>query len=80
MNYIYENFGNLNKKIRLFNFFGIEILENSDLKNFYYEIIQYKIIFFTKNNDNFDSCKIMRLFKITKKLGEVNLLFYIIFY
>lgn len=71
--FILENFLDYNKKsIRLFNFFGIEILDDSDLKTFYSEVIRHKVIFFTTNNENFDYSKVMRLFKLTKKLGEVN--------
>jgi hypothetical protein len=69
--FIIENFSNTNKKIRLFNFFGIEILDDSDLKTFYNEVIRHKVIFFTRNNENFDYSKVMRLFKLMKKLGEV---------
>jgi len=71
LNFINENFPNIYKKIRLFHFFGMEILDDSDLNNFYNEIIRHKIVFFTKNNENFESGKIMRLFKFLRKLGEV---------
>ena len=78
MSFIHENFSNINKKIRLFHFFGMEIIEDSDLKNFYSEIVQHRIVFFTRNNENFESGKIMRLFKFLRKLGEV--IFIYIFY
>lgn len=71
MNFINENFPNINKKIRLFHFFGMEILEDSDLNNISNDIIRHRIIFFTRNNENFESGKIMRLFKFLRKLGEV---------
>ena len=71
--FIFENFKDINKKkIRLFNFFGIEILDDSDLKTFYYELIRHKVIFFTRNNENFNYAKVMVLFKLLKKLGEVK--------
>ena len=70
-NFISENFKDINKKIRLFNFFGLEIIEDSDLKNFYSCLIRHKIIFFTRNNENFEKHKIKRVFKTEKKLGEV---------
>ncbi len=73
MNFINENFSNINKKIRLFHFFGMEILEDSDLVNFYGDIVRHRIVFFTRNNENFESGKIMRLFKFLRKLGEVIL-------
>jgi len=73
LNFINENFSNNYKKIRLFHFFALEILEDSDLKNFYDEILRHRIVFFTKNNENFDNGKIMKMFKFLKILGEVIL-------
>jgi len=71
VNFIIENVSNANKNIRFFHFLGMEILDDSDLKNFYYEIIRHKIIFFTRNKENFENSKIMKVFKFQKKLGEV---------
>ena len=65
--YISENFNDFNKKIRLFNFFGIEILDDSDLKTFYSEVIRHRVIFFTRNNENFDYSTVMTLFKLIRK-------------
>jgi hypothetical protein len=70
--FIFDNFKVINKKIRLFNIFGIEIIDDSDLKTFYCELIRHKVIFFTRNNENFNYSKVMRLFKLLKKLGEVK--------
>ena len=78
--FILENFTDINKKIRLFNFFGIEIIDDSDLKTFFSEVIRHKVIFFTRNNENFDYSKVMRLFKLIKKLGEVFFLYLIQFF
>lgn len=80
--FILEKFSANIKKIRLFNFFGIEILDDSDLLTFYSEVIRHKVIFFTRNNENFDYSKVMRMFKLMKKLGEVlfiNLNFFLFF-
>lgn len=53
----------------------MEIVEDSDLQSFFCDITRHKIIFFTKNNENFVNYNIMRLFDVQKILGEVKKLF-----
>jgi hypothetical protein len=73
-NILYEKLG---RKMRLYNFYGIEIIDDSDLDIYIKE--RNKVIFFTKSknvlnlaSEIFQNKNILRLFKLKKKLGEVN--------
>lgn len=60
----------ISKKIRIFNFYGFEILDDSDLVSYKQSIDCHKIIFYTKSNEFFENKNILRALKIKKKLGE----------
>lgn len=60
------------KRIRLFDYKGVEIIEEADLWKFIDNTEKCKTIFFTKNNENFESKNVLRQFKFIKKLGEVR--------
>jgi hypothetical protein len=68
-NLISENF-EVSKKIRLFNFFGLEIIDDSDLSNFSEYMEKYRVIFFTKADDYFENKNFIRTLNIKNKLGE----------
>ena len=62
------NFESLNncKNINLYDDKGILIADDSDL----HFLKEAKILFFTKNNEEFNSYNLLRLFNFIKKLGE----------
>jgi serine/threonine protein kinase len=60
----------ISKKIRIYNFYGFEIIEDADLSIFRESLEKYKIIYFTRMNDYFENKNLMRVFKIKKKVGE----------
>jgi hypothetical protein len=61
------------KKIRLFNFIGLEIIDDSDLIYYNYPKERNRIIFFTFHNENFQNKDIMKVFNLQTKIGEVNI-------
>jgi hypothetical protein len=61
----------INRKIRLFNFAGLEIMDDSDLNCFMNGSEKHHVVFFNKNREPFDNKNIMRIFKLKEKLGEV---------
>ncbi len=69
INQISETF-EVTKKIRLFNFFGLEIIDDSDLANFNDYMEKYRVIFFTKADDFFENKNLIRTLNIKNKLGE----------
>lgn len=79
MNIIIETF-EINKRIRLFNFDGFEIKEDSDLR-FYIESFgtdtknNAGVIYFTRISEVFENKHIIRIFRLKKKLGEVSIIY-----
>ena len=63
-----ENFDSLNsyKNINLYDDKGILITEDADL----YFLLEKKVLFFTKNNEEFNSSNLLRQYDIIKRLGE----------
>jgi hypothetical protein len=57
-------------KIRIFNFYGFELLEDLDIITLKKSIEEHKIIFFTLSQDFFENKNIIRAFKFKKKIGE----------
>lgn len=69
---IFSCFELKNKKIRLYDFKGIEISEDADLWKFIDDKEKNKIIFFTQLNEIFELKNVLRPLKYVKKLGEVK--------
>jgi hypothetical protein len=67
-----SNYFEVSRKIRIFNFAGLEIMEESDLNRFMEGTEKHKVIFFLRNQETFENKNIMRLFKLKRKLGEVK--------
>ena len=69
VNLISESF-DVTKKIRLYNFFGLEIIDESDLSNFHDYLEKYSVIFFTKAQEFFENRNLLKILNIKYKLGE----------
>ena len=67
-NLLKHNFESLNncKNINLYDDKGILITDDADL----YFLKDTKILFFTKNNEEFNTSNLLRLFNLIKKIGE----------
>lgn len=63
-----QNFPSLKvcRKINLYDDKGILVSEDADL----YLTIEKRVLFFTKNNDEFKSNNLLRIFNFIRKLGE----------
>jgi len=62
------------KNMRMYNFYGLEIYDDSDLFCFQGPYNFEKILFVSEQYDTFDSKFILKLFDIKKKLGNVSLI------
>jgi len=58
-------------KIRMFNFYGLEVCDDSDLHCFEGKYNFENTLFLVDQNVNFDSRFILKMFEIKKKLGQV---------
>lgn len=70
INLIHQSFQLKSKKITLYDWKGIEIIEDADLLNLL-EDGDTRALFFIRKGDVFDNRNILRLFSIGKQLGEV---------
>jgi len=69
VNLISEEF-EVGNKLRLYNFNGYEIIEDSDLEYLKGNLHFLDFLYFTRINEYFENKNIMRIFKIKEKIGE----------
>lgn len=69
LNLISEEF-DVSKKLRLYNFHGYEIIEDSDLDYLKEKEEFLNFIYFTRINGIFENKNFMRIYKIKEKIGE----------
>lgn len=66
INLVYQHFTLHNKNITFYDDKGIQISEDADLLR----IIEKRILFFTRNGDDFDNKNLLRMFRFIEKIGE----------
>ena len=66
INLVYQHFTLNNKNITFYDDKGIQISEDADLLR----IIEKRILFFTRNGDDFDNKNLLRMFRFIEKIGE----------
>ena len=65
INLVYQHFTLNNKNITFYDDKGIQISEDADLLR----IIEKRILFFTRNGDDFDNKNLLRMFRFIEKIG-----------
>lgn len=72
INLIYEEFQLATKKLHLYDWKGIEVIEDADLSNID-EGNEARVLFFIKKGESFNNKNLLRLFSIGNLLGEVSI-------
>lgn len=63
------------KPFRMYNFYGIEIIDNCDLNIFRDENEKNKVLFLTDGKELFDNSFLLKIYNLKTKIGEVTITF-----